>query len=125
MIIIILIPNLVFTELPPEKIEFNKSSSSLLTCEMKAPSDSVVYWTQKQVEMEECQIPNLNKATPNDTSIALCDTIAVVNNTVIEIDKEYSIFHSELQVREICISKSTLTRVCNLHNSSVDCVFHE
>ena len=97
--------NTVFTELPPESIDLKKSNSSLLTCEMKAPSDSEVYWTQKQVQnIEECQISTMNEASPapgNDTSsIPLCNTTAAVSKTVKEVDKDYSIFHLELQVRK-------------------------
>ena len=91
----------MFTELPPESIDLKKGTSSLLTCEMKAPSDAEVYWTLEQVQNEECQIATLNEASPNDTdSIPLCNTTASVNKTVKEVDKDYSIFRLELQVRE-------------------------
>ena len=94
--------NSVFTKLPLEKVEFKKGSSDqlLMTCEMKAPSDAVVYWTQKQshVHEEECQIPTLNEST---ITPALCSTTsAVVNKSVKEIDNNYSMFHLELQVRQ-------------------------
>ena len=93
--------NAVFTELPPESIDLKKGNSSLLTCEMKAPSDSEVYWTLEQVQNEECQIATLNETSPNDTaSIPLCNTTAAVSKSVKEVDKNYSIFHLELQVRE-------------------------
>ena len=99
-----IIPNLVFTKLPPKTIDIKEGSSSRLTCEMKAPSDSMVYWTQKQVpENEECQIPikNKNRTSPNYTdSILLCNTTAIVSKTVKEVDKDYSIFYLELQVRK-------------------------
>ena len=96
----------VFTELPLESIDLERGNSSLLTCEMKAPSDSMVYWTKKLIQNEECQIPTLNDASPkmfNDTdSMLLCNTTAVVSKTVKEVDNNYSIFHLELQVRERC-----------------------
>ena len=66
---------------------------------MKAPSDSMVYWTKKLIQNEECQIPTLNDAFDTD-SMLLCNTTAVVSKTVKEIDNNYSIFHLELQVRE-------------------------
>lgn len=87
----------MFTELPPESIDLKKGTSSLLTCEMKAPSDAEVYWTLEQVQNEDCQIAT----SPNDTdSIPLCNTTVVVSKTVKEVDKDYSLFHLELQVRE-------------------------
>ena len=87
----------MFTKLPLEKVEFKKGSTEVLICEMKAPSDSVVYWTQKQVHKEECQIPTLNETA---IATALCNTTsAVVNMSVKEIDNIYSMFHLELQVR--------------------------
>ena len=70
---------------------------------MKAPSDSMVYWTKKLVQNDsECQIPIKKEATPgNGTSTVLCNTTAyaVVKKTVTEVDKDYSIFCLELQVR--------------------------
>lgn len=76
-----------------------KGSSSQLICEMKAPSDSVVYWTraQKQDTEQECLIPILDVLSTNDT--AVCNTTAVVKKTREMIDDTYSIFHLELQVR--------------------------
>jgi hypothetical protein len=67
---------------------------------MKAPSDSMVYWTQKQVQnfSEECHIP-IKEASPGNGTV-LCNTTAVVSKTVTEVDKGYSIFRMELQVRE-------------------------
>ena len=100
----------VFTELPPKSVGIKEGSSLLLTCEMKAPSDSEVYWTRwKQVQnIEECLIPTMNEASPapgNDTnSILLCNTTAAVGKTVKKMDKNYSIFHLELQVRECCLA---------------------
>ena len=93
--------NLVFTKLPVEKVEFKKGTTEVLFCEMKAPSDSVVYWTQKQLHKEECLIPTLNESV---IATALCNTTsAVVNMSVKEIDNNYSMFHLELQVRQsIC-----------------------
>ena len=80
-----------------EKAEFKKGSTEVLICEMKAPSDSVVYWTQKQLHKEECQMPTQNGSA---IAAALCNTTsAVVNMSVKEIDNNYSMFHLELQVR--------------------------
>ena len=96
---------IVFTELPLESIDLKRGNSLLLTCEMKAPSDSMVYWTKKLVQNEECQIPTLNDASAelNDTdSILLCNTTAIVSKTVEEVDNNYTIFRLELQVREGC-----------------------
>ena len=96
-----IIPNLVFTKLPPETVNIKEGSSSLLTCEMKAPSDTMVYWTKKLVQNEECQIPIKKEATPgNGTGTVLCNTTAVAKRTITEVDKDYSIFRLELQVRQ-------------------------
>jgi hypothetical protein len=91
--------NAVFTELPLENIDLNRNTSSLLACEMKAPSNATVYWTKKLVQNEECRIPTLNEASPK--TMLLCNTTAVVNKTVEEVDNTYSIFRLELQVWEL------------------------
>ncbi len=99
--------NAVFTELPLENIHLNRNTSSLLACEMKAPSDAMVYWTKKLVQNEECRVPILNDAPPknyNDTdSVLLCNTTVVANKTVEKVDNTYSLFRLELQVRELVV----------------------
>ena len=99
-IIIFIMYRLVFTKLPlGEEIILDKGSSSQLTCEMKAPSDSLVYWTHKKQDMSQaCLIPGTSNGPPSDNA-TVCNTTAVVKETREAIDGTYSIFHLELQVR--------------------------
>lgn len=103
----------VFTKLPEETTNFTEGASSLLTCEMKAPSDSVVYWTKKQAQKGTCQISFQNEHSSSDAAVKLCSTTAVVNKTVEEIDAVYSIFHLELQVRDRAILVSIISTVAS------------
>ena len=59
----------------------------------------MVYWAKKQVQEGECQIPFLNKSSASDAAITLCNTTAVVNETVREVDEIYSIFRLDFEVR--------------------------
>lgn len=90
---------IVFTELPPGQTNFKEGCPALLTCELKAPSDSVVYWTQKQGLKQECQIPTVNM-TSSTNDARLCNTTAVVKNRRKSIDDTFSLFHVELEVSD-------------------------
>lgn len=71
----------------------------LLMCEMKAPSDSIVYWSQKKGPNQECKISTQNA---NMSSLAVtrsCNISAVVCHTTDPIDDTFSLFHLELKVR--------------------------
>lgn len=73
----------------------------LLICEMKAPSDSIVYWSLTQERTKECMIPMLDfnaSALPN---IQACNnTTAYTSQTKDLIDDTYSLIHLELKVRD-------------------------
>ena len=85
--------------MPTKEIHLTEGSSSSIICEMKAPSDSFVYWTYKQGSKEACQIPSLNE-TVADYKVTPCNNIAIVHKTEELIDDRYSMFHLELQVSE-------------------------
>ena len=80
---------------------FDQGSPVLLTCEMKAPLDSIVYWSQTQEPNQECIVPTLNSNTSTPINIQACNTTAVVNQTVDLIDDAFSIFHLELKVKKL------------------------
>lgn len=90
----------VFTKLPPKLNFFDKGSPALLTCEMKAPYDSVIYWTLTQERSRECMIPMQDfnaSALPN---IQACNQIAYATLTQDMIDDTYALFRLELKVRD-------------------------
>ena len=67
---------------------------------MKAPSDSIIYWSVLQERTKECMIPMLDfnaSALPN---IRACNsTTAYASQTKDLIDDTHSLFHLELKVR--------------------------
>lgn len=83
-----------------------KGSTIMLTCEMKAPSDSVIYWSLKLDLNRECKIPTLNSNVslhPALLGLKICNTSAVSKLVREYIDDEFSLFHLELEVRK-CIN---------------------
>ena len=80
-----------------EETLVTKGQSSQLTCEMKAPSNSSIYWTHKQVNKKMCRVISLNETLVN-IEMTPCDTTAVVYQREKVIDDKYSVYHLELQV---------------------------
>ena len=90
---------LVFTKLPLKQKTVKKGASAELVCEVKAPSDSVVYFSQKQVDKNECLLPFLTENSLGVNMTApLCNSTTVVNKTKEEVDNKFSLFRLELQV---------------------------
>ena len=91
----------VFTKLPPKEIHLKEGSVAMLACEMKAPRDSLVYFTMEK-DHNECVVSMANK-TVDDTkesqfTQAACGTAEVVHQIEEVIDDKYSMFYSELEV---------------------------
>ena len=66
---------------------------------MKAPTDSVVYWTLKHGLRQECRIPFLNDSMLSPTGLKICNTSAIAKETRQPVDDTFSLFHLELEVR--------------------------
>ena len=90
----------MFTKLPPKQTYFKKGSPAQLTCEMKAPTDAVVYWSLKQGQSQECKIPPQDSNVSSSTYVTEnCGISAVAHLTIDQIDRTFSLFHLELKVR--------------------------
>ena len=97
----------MFTKLPPKQVIVTEGSPVTLACEMKAPSDSVVYFTKK-IDQKECMVSSANgtnagtKEARGTAAAAPLDDCAtteeVVSQTREEINDKYSMFYLELEV---------------------------
>ena len=82
----------MFTKLPPKMSIFKEGSNANLSCEMKAPSDSVIYWTLKRENAQECLVlgsDTLDFSLSSSLNIPSCNTTAVVDKAKNLIDDTF------------------------------------
>ena len=84
--------------LPLQETVFRKGTPVLLTCEMKAPSQSKVYWMLRQNLDQECLVPTLNSDTSSPDGLRSCKTKAFANLTKVSLDRNFTLFRIDLKV---------------------------
>ena len=77
----------------------HKGSEVQFTCEVKAPSDSIVYWSLRKNLDEECKVPTLNSTASSDDGLHSCPGKAVGNLTKVSLDETFSLFRIDLMVK--------------------------